>query len=130
MAIPIITAFYSPAHPDYRFADFYLRLKGQGFVIYPGKVSQADCFRIGNIGDVTPARVRDLLAAMASACYWQGDAMTSMLAQGRDLRGRDLHDHKLHGSGRADSEGISTSARGGALVGRPERRCTGRIGGR
>ncbi|WP_393936469.1 2-aminoethylphosphonate--pyruvate transaminase [Aeromonas rivipollensis] len=71
---PIITAFYSPAHPDYRFADFYQRLKGQGFVIYPGKVSQADCFRIGNIGDVTPERVRELLAAMASACYWQGEA--------------------------------------------------------
>ncbi|MGL6286706.1 2-aminoethylphosphonate--pyruvate transaminase [Aeromonas hydrophila] len=71
---PIITAFYSPAHPDYRFADFYQRLKAQGFVIYPGKVSQADCFRIGNIGDVTPERVRGLLAAMASACYWQGDA--------------------------------------------------------
>lgn len=71
---PIITAFYSPAHPDYRFADFYQRLKAQGFVIYPGKVSQADCFRIGNIGDVTPERVRDLLAAMASACYWQGGA--------------------------------------------------------
>ncbi|WP_279496095.1 2-aminoethylphosphonate--pyruvate transaminase [Aeromonas veronii] len=71
---PIITAFYSPTHPDYRFADFYQRLKAQGFVIYPGKVSQADCFRIGNIGDVTPERVRALLAAMASACYWQGDA--------------------------------------------------------
>ncbi|TNI21949.1 2-aminoethylphosphonate--pyruvate transaminase [Aeromonas dhakensis] len=71
---PIITAFYSPAHPDYRFADFYQRLKGQGFVIYPGKVSQADCFRIGNIGDVSPERVRCLLAAMASACYWQGAA--------------------------------------------------------
>ncbi len=71
---PIITAFYSPAHPDYRFADFYQRLKAQGFVIYPGKVSQADCFRIGNIGDVTPARVRELLAAMTCACYWQGDA--------------------------------------------------------
>ncbi|MFM9799911.1 2-aminoethylphosphonate--pyruvate transaminase [Aeromonas dhakensis] len=71
---PIITAFYSPAHPDYCFADFYQRLKGQGFVIYPGKVSQADCFRIGNIGDVTPERVRCLLAAMASACYWRGEA--------------------------------------------------------
>ncbi|WP_262109909.1 2-aminoethylphosphonate--pyruvate transaminase [Aeromonas sp. Marseille-Q5825] len=71
---PIITAFCSPAHPDYRFADFYQRLKGQGFVIYPGKVSQADCFRIGNIGDVTPERVRALLAAMTSACYWQGEA--------------------------------------------------------
>ncbi|MFM5510341.1 2-aminoethylphosphonate--pyruvate transaminase [Aeromonas rivipollensis] len=72
---PIITAFYSPAHPDYRFVDFYQRLKAQGFVIYPGKVSQADCFRIGNIGDVTPERVRELLAAMASACYWQGEAL-------------------------------------------------------
>lgn len=71
---PIITAFYSPAHPDYRFADFYQRLKGQGYVIYPGKVSQADCFRIGNIGDVTPERVRCLLAAMACACYWRGEA--------------------------------------------------------
>ncbi|MDH0346593.1 2-aminoethylphosphonate--pyruvate transaminase [Aeromonas dhakensis] len=71
---PIITAFYSPAHPDYRFADFYQRLKGLGFVIYPGKVSQADCFRIGNIGDVTTERVRDLLAAMTNACYWQGAA--------------------------------------------------------
>ncbi|MNH01486.1 2-aminoethylphosphonate--pyruvate transaminase [compost metagenome] len=72
---PIITAFYSPAHLDYRFVDFYQRLKAQGFVIYPGKVSQADCFRIGNIGDVTPERVRELLAAMASACYWQGEAL-------------------------------------------------------
>lgn len=71
---PIITAFYSPTHPDYRFADLYQRLKAQGFVIYPGKVSRADCFRIGNIGDVTQERVRCLLAAMASACYWQGDA--------------------------------------------------------
>lgn len=70
---PIITAFYSPAHPDYRFADFYQRLKVQGFVIYPGKVSQADCFRIGNIGDVSPERVRCLLAAMACACYWRGE---------------------------------------------------------
>ncbi|WP_349921305.1 2-aminoethylphosphonate--pyruvate transaminase [Aeromonas veronii] len=71
---PIITAFYSPTHPDYRFVDFYQRLKAQGFVIYPGKVSRADCFRIGNIGDVTPAKVRDLLAAMADACYWQEGA--------------------------------------------------------
>lgn len=68
---PIITAFYSPIHPDYQFVDFYQRLKAQGFVIYPGKVSQADCFRIGNIGDVSPARVRELLAAMGGACYWQ-----------------------------------------------------------
>lgn len=65
---PIITAFHSPTHPGYRFADFYQALKGQGFVIYPGKVSQADCFRIGNIGDVSPAQIDALLAAVAKAC--------------------------------------------------------------
>lgn len=67
---PVITAFYSPADPDYRFAEFYQRLKALGFVIYPGKVSQAECFRIGNIGNVTPQQIRQLLAAMEQACYW------------------------------------------------------------
>ncbi|MFC0227451.1 2-aminoethylphosphonate--pyruvate transaminase [Serratia aquatilis] len=67
---PVITAFYSPSDPDYRFAEFYQRLKALGFVIYPGKVSQAECFRIGNIGNVTPQQIRQLLAAMEQACYW------------------------------------------------------------
>ena len=44
MAIPIITAFYSPAHPDYRFADFYQRLKAQSFVIYPGRSPKPTAF--------------------------------------------------------------------------------------
>ena len=37
---PIITSFYSPTHSDYQFKEFYDRLKEQGFVIYPGKVSK------------------------------------------------------------------------------------------
>ncbi|MGL5297605.1 MAG: hypothetical protein ACRC9W_03505, partial [Plesiomonas sp.] len=53
--------------PEYSFADFYQALKAQGFVIYPGKVSQADCFRIGTIGDVHEADIRGLLQAMARA---------------------------------------------------------------
>ncbi|MGL5343492.1 MAG: 2-aminoethylphosphonate--pyruvate transaminase [Plesiomonas sp.] len=68
---PIITAFHSPKHPDYRFMDFYQALKAQGFVIYPGKVSEADCFRIGNIGDVTPHHIEQLLQAVGKACYWR-----------------------------------------------------------
>ena len=64
---PVITAFYSPSIPEYSFADFYQALKAQGFVIYPGKVSQADCFRIGTIGDVHEADIRGLLQAMARA---------------------------------------------------------------
>lgn len=51
---PVITSFYYPS-ADFDFKAFYLKLKAKGFVIYPGKISQADTFRIGNIGDVHPA---------------------------------------------------------------------------
>ena len=50
---PIITSFLYP-HKDFDFKAFYLALKSKGFVIYPGKISKADTFRIGNIGDVYP----------------------------------------------------------------------------
>ncbi len=50
---PVITSFYYP-NKDFDFKTFYLKLKERGFVIYPGKISQADTFRIGNIGDVFP----------------------------------------------------------------------------
>lgn len=71
---PIITSFYSPEHPQYDFKQFYERLKSQGFVIYPGKVSDADCFRIGNIGDVTPEDIDRLISAIATAKYWDETA--------------------------------------------------------
>ncbi len=50
---PVITSFYYPT-ADFDFNTFYQKLKAKGFVIYPGKISQADTFRIGNIGDVHP----------------------------------------------------------------------------
>jgi aspartate aminotransferase-like enzyme len=62
---PIITAFHSPDHPDYRFEQFYANLKHRGFVIYPGKVTAQDTFRIGTIGDVQPADIVRLVAAVA-----------------------------------------------------------------
>ena len=68
---PIITSFYSPAHDDYQFKEFYARLKVQGFVIYPGKVSNADCFRIGNIGDVYPKDIQRLISVVENAMYWE-----------------------------------------------------------
>jgi 2-aminoethylphosphonate-pyruvate transaminase len=67
---PIITAFLSPDHPDFRFNTFYDRLKARGFVIYPGKVTQKDTFRIGHIGDIHPTDIRNLLAAVQNAMYW------------------------------------------------------------
>lgn len=67
---PFITSFLNPTHPNYTFEQFYNRLKGLGFVIYPGKVSAADCFRIGNIGEVYPQDIRALLEAIETSCYW------------------------------------------------------------
>lgn len=68
---PIITSFYSPQHSAYNFTAFYQRLKQQGFVIYPGKISGADTFRIGNIGEVYGEDVQRLLAAVEQSMYWR-----------------------------------------------------------
>ncbi len=67
---PIITAFHSPVHPDYTFKEFYRNLKKQGFVIYPGKVTDLDTFRIGNIGDVFSADMEALIQVVERSMYW------------------------------------------------------------
>jgi len=67
---PIITSFLEPVAPGYTFAGFYAALKARGFVIYPGKVSQADTFRIGTIGDVHPATIRSLVSAIQQSMSW------------------------------------------------------------
>jgi 2-aminoethylphosphonate-pyruvate transaminase len=48
---PIITSFLYPDR-SFNFKDFYLQLKKNGFVIYPGKIAQTETFRVGTIGDV------------------------------------------------------------------------------
>jgi len=60
----IITSFYCPRHPRFNFGAFYARLGDKGFVIYPGKVSKADCFRIGTMGHIFPDDIRALLGAV------------------------------------------------------------------
>ena len=59
-----ITSFRFPAHSGFDFPAFYGRLSELGFVIYPGKVSNADCFRIGTIGHISPQDIRELVAAV------------------------------------------------------------------
>lgn len=65
---PVITSFLYP-HAGFDFKGFYAQLKEKGFVIYPGKISQADTFRIGNIGDVYPDDFRRLVEAIRSCRY-------------------------------------------------------------
>ena len=65
----IITSFVYPEDPRFDFEEFYGRLNEKGFVIYPGKVTNADCFRIGNIGRIFPADVKALLIAIEESLH-------------------------------------------------------------
>lgn len=61
----IITSYLYPKSEKFDFNRFYAKLNDRGMVIYPGKLSQADCFRIGNIGDLHAADMEVLLKHIA-----------------------------------------------------------------
>ena len=58
---PIIATFRMPSHPNFVFQRFYDALKDRGYVIYPGKLTVADSFRIGCIGRLYPDDMRGAL---------------------------------------------------------------------
>jgi 2-aminoethylphosphonate-pyruvate transaminase len=68
----IITAFLTPADPRFAFLDFYRRLSDRGFIIYPGKLTQVDTFRIGNIGRLFPPDLEQLVHAIRAAMIEMG----------------------------------------------------------
>lgn len=49
---PIITTFLYPDNHTFSFDEMYTYIKARGYAIYPGKVTDADTFRIGNIGEI------------------------------------------------------------------------------
>jgi 2-aminoethylphosphonate-pyruvate transaminase len=67
-----ISSFYYPSHPNFNFKTFYQSLSDKGFVIYPGKLTHANCFRIGHIGRLTPADVQALMAAVSATLREMG----------------------------------------------------------
>ncbi len=58
---PIITTFYYPENADFSFAEMYDFIKDRGYAIYPGKVTDADTFRIGTIGEIYPDDIRKVV---------------------------------------------------------------------
>ncbi|MFM0692556.1 2-aminoethylphosphonate--pyruvate transaminase [Paraburkholderia graminis] len=69
---PIIVTFFSPAHPSFSFEQFYELMKQQGFIIYPGKLTVVESFRIGCIGQVDAQVMRRVVQACASALRTMG----------------------------------------------------------
>ena len=67
---PIITTFFYPANKNYTFQEMYQYIKERGYAIYPGKVTDAETFRIGNIGEIYPEdinRVCDIIEEFIKA---------------------------------------------------------------
>jgi 2-aminoethylphosphonate-pyruvate transaminase len=62
---PIIVTVRMPADPKFNFESFYDRLSRRGFVIYPGKLTVADSFRIGCIGRLGEHEMRGVLRAIS-----------------------------------------------------------------
>ena len=64
---PIIVTFHAPADPHYDFKRFYDAVKARGFILYPGKLTQLETFRVGCIGAIGPAEMKEAVAAVAGA---------------------------------------------------------------
>ncbi|WP_184038412.1 2-aminoethylphosphonate--pyruvate transaminase [Chitinivorax tropicus] len=61
---PIILTFHAPAHPGYQFRPFYEAVRAQGFILYPGKLTQIETFRVGCIGAIDQAEIEQAVAAI------------------------------------------------------------------
>ncbi len=61
---PIIVTFHMPANPEFVFSEFYDGLRSMGYVIYPGKLTVADSFRIGCIGRLDREQMQGALDAI------------------------------------------------------------------
>ena len=59
---PIITTFFYPENCNYTFKEMYEYIKARGYAIYPGKVTEAETFRIGNIGEIYREDIEKLIA--------------------------------------------------------------------
>lgn len=61
---PIIVTFHAPEDTKYAFKPFYDRVRDKGFILYPGKLTQVETFRVGCIGAIGPAEMRHAVNAV------------------------------------------------------------------
>ncbi|NNM60779.1 MAG: 2-aminoethylphosphonate--pyruvate transaminase [Steroidobacteraceae bacterium] len=76
---PIIVTFHSPPDPAYNFSDFYRRVRDRGFILYPGKLTAVDTFRVGCIGAIGPDTLKKAVTAIADVL---GDMGVRRVARG------------------------------------------------
>jgi 2-aminoethylphosphonate-pyruvate transaminase len=62
---PIIVTFHAPGDPNYRFPEFYAGVRDKGYILYPGKLTQLETFRVGCIGAIGEREMRGAVEAIA-----------------------------------------------------------------
>jgi len=61
---PIIVTFHAPVDARYTFREFYDRVRDKGFILYPGKLTELETFRVGCIGAIGPDEMRHAVNAV------------------------------------------------------------------
>lgn len=69
---PIIVTFYAPSHPAWNFQAFYDGVRQRGFILYPGKLTQVETFRVGCIGALTPRDIDQVVHAIDATLLEMG----------------------------------------------------------
>jgi 2-aminoethylphosphonate-pyruvate transaminase len=66
---PIIVTFHAPDLPSYNFKDFYASVRSRGFLLYPGKLTQIETFRVGCIGAIDAQEISQAVHAIGLALH-------------------------------------------------------------
>jgi 2-aminoethylphosphonate-pyruvate transaminase len=69
---PIIVTFHAPAHAHYDFKRFYAGAKQRGFILYPGKLTEVETFRVGCIGAIGRTEMSQAVNAVAETLREMG----------------------------------------------------------
>jgi 2-aminoethylphosphonate-pyruvate transaminase len=72
---PIIVTFHAPADAKYAFKPFYEEVRSRGFILYPGKLTQLETFRVGCIGAIGPEEMRQAVNAVRDSLRTLGISM-------------------------------------------------------
>jgi 2-aminoethylphosphonate-pyruvate transaminase len=64
---PIIVTFHAPATSAYDFKTFYAAVRARGFLLYPGKLTQIETFRVGCIGAIDQQEIHQAVHAIGLA---------------------------------------------------------------
>jgi len=71
---PIIVTFHAPGDPAYSFKSFYDKVRARGYILYPGKLTRVETFRVGCIGAIDSNEMRNVVTAVGATLEDMGIA--------------------------------------------------------